>query len=183
MPTARKSLANEKASITLLDSSRNIDWHFLIQHPAHAIAFTFGAGLMPFAPGTFGTLAAMPIYVLLRGMFSSVLLLVVWVVLILIGVWACDRVARRIGVKDYSGVCWDETVAFLAVLYAVPDNWFWWGLAFVLFRLFDIAKPYPIGYFDARIKTGFGVMLDDLLAAFYAIVVLMIVQHGIKLLG
>jgi len=162
----------------LLPRSRNIDWHFVIAHPAHTIAFSFGAGLMPIAPGTFGTLAALPMYVFLRGMFSSVLLILVWFMLVLIGIWACEKVARQIGVKDYGGVCWDETVAFLAVLYFVPDTWFWWGLAFGLFRLFDITKPYPIAYFDSRIKNGFGVMLDDLLAALYTIVVLAVVQHA-----
>jgi phosphatidylglycerophosphatase A len=168
----------KQGSITLLPRSRNIDWHFVIAHPAHTIAFSFGAGLMPIAPGTFGTLAAMPLYVFLRGMFSSVLLLLVWFMLVLIGIWACEKVARQIGVKDYGGVCWDETVAFLAVLYVVPDTWFWWGLAFVLFRLFDITKPYPIAYFDSRIKNGFGVMLDDLLAALYTVVVLAVVLHA-----
>lgn len=168
----------KQASTILLPRSRNIDWHFVIAHPAHTIAFSFGAGLMPVAPGTFGTLVALPLYVFLRGMFSSVLLLVVWFMLVLIGIWACEKVARQIGVKDYGGVCWDETVAFLAVLYAVPDTWFWWGLAFLLFRLFDITKPYPIAYFDSRIKNGFGVMLDDLLAALYTIIVLAVVQHA-----
>lgn len=171
----------KQVSITLLPRSRNIDWHFVIAHPAHTIAFSFGAGLMPLAPGTFGTLFAMPFYALLRSLFSPVPLLAVWVILLLVGIWACDKVARQIGVKDYGGVCWDETVAFLAVLYVVPDTWFWWGLGFLLFRLFDITKPYPIAYFDARVKSGFGVMLDDLLAALYTIIVLTIAQHAPRL--
>ncbi len=89
-----------------------------------------------------------------------------------LGIWFCDKTGSALGVADHGGIVWDEIVAFMLILLFVPQEPIWFGIAFGLFRLFDIWKPFPIRYFDTRIKNGFGVMLDDLLAAAYALIVL-----------
>jgi phosphatidylglycerophosphatase A len=146
------------------------DRQFLFAHPAHFLAFGFGAGLARRAPGTFGTLVAFPLYALLAGApFYWV-----WVaVFLLVGVWACDVAGRALGEHDHGGMVWDEIAAFLMVLPFAPPTWWGYALAFALFRLFDIWKPFPIAWFDARVRGGFGVMLDDVLAAGYAMVCLL----------
>lgn len=148
------------------------DRAFLFAHPAHFIALGFGAGLASRAPGTFGTLVALPLYALTAGLPA----IAYWGLLLLgglLGVWACDRTGRALGAPDHGGIVWDEIVAFLIVLPFAPAAWWGYLAAFALFRLFDIWKPFPIGWLDARVKGGFGVMLDDVLAAGYAIVCLM----------
>lgn len=148
------------------------DRAFLFAHPAHFIAFGFGAGLASRAPGTVGTLVALPLYALTAGLPA----VAYWGLLLLgglLGVWACGRAGRALGVPDHGGIVWDEIIAFLLVLPFAPQTWWGYVLAFALFRLFDIWKPFPIGWFDARVEGGLGVMLDDLLAAGYAIVCLM----------
>lgn len=142
---------------------------FLLAHPAHFIALGFGSGLSPKAPGTVGTLVALPLYWLL----ADSALYWPWIALFLaVGVWACDVTGRALGAPDHGGMVWDEIAAFLMVLPFAPATWWGWLLAFALFRLFDIWKPFPIGWFDARVPGGFGVMLDDVLAAGYAILCL-----------
>lgn len=147
-------------------------WRFLLSRPAHLIAFGFGIGLIPFAPGTFGTLLAFPLHWLIKPEVGPAEYLFVVVVLFGLGIWACDVTGRAIGVADHSGMVWDETVAFLLVLFFVPASPAWQAVAFLLFRLFDIFKPPPIRYYDRTFKSGFGVMLDDLVAAFYTLIVL-----------
>ncbi len=147
-------------------------WRFLLSHPAHLIAFGFGAGLVPVAPGTFGTLLALPLYWLIQPRVDAVEYLLLVAALFGLGIWACDVTGRAIGVADHGGMVWDETVAFLLVLFLVPAALTWQAAAFLLFRLFDILKPPPIRYYDRTFKSGFGVMLDDLVAAFYTLVVL-----------
>ncbi len=148
------------------------DTRFLLTHPAHFIALGFGAGLSPKAPGTVGTLVGFPLFWLLSGSpFYWV-----WVALfLLLGVWACEVAGRALGVHDHGGLVWDEVAAFLMVLPFASPTVFGFVLAFALFRLFDIWKPYPIAMLDARVPGGFGVMLDDVLAAGYAIVILLLV--------
>lgn len=154
------------------------DFKFLLSHPAHLLSFGLGTGLSPKAPGTVGTLLGYVLYALLLPLpdwaqWSMLLLAFV------IGIWACETTGRALGVADYGGIVWDEVVAFAAVLYFVPVHWFWWLLAFGLFRLFDIIKPFPIRQVDASVKGGFGVMLDDVLAAGYSILVLIAVQRAV----
>ena len=151
-------------------------WRFLLSHPAHFIAFGFGAGLVPVAPGTWGTLLALPIYWLASPRLEPVEFLLMLVALFAFGVWACEVTGRAIGVSDHGGMVWDETVAFLLVLFFVPATLAWQAAAFLLFRLFDILKPPPIRYYDQTLKGGFGVMLDDLVAAFYTLIVLAIAK-------
>ena len=146
------------------------DGAFLIAHPAHFLALGFGAGLSPRAPGTVGTLVGFPLFWLL----AESPFYWAWVALFLgIGVWACGIAGRNLGVHDHGGLVWDEVAAFLMVLPFAPPSLAGSAVAFVLFRLFDIWKPFPIAWFDARVPGGLGVMLDDVLAAGYAILCLM----------
>jgi phosphatidylglycerophosphatase A len=145
---------------------------FLLQHPAHFIALGFGAGLAPFAPGTFGTLVAIPIAVLLDRYAGTAGFAAAIVLLFLVGAWASDVTGRALGVPDHGSIVIDEVVAFLLVLFFAGLTPWRIGVAFVLFRLFDIVKPPPIRQLDASMKNGVGVMLDDLLAAGYALLVL-----------
>ena len=151
------------------------DRRLLASHPAHLLAFGFGAGLVPKAPGTAGTLVAVPLFAAL--MYTpEVVHYVVLFALFLIGLPVCARANRALGVGDHGSIVWDEIFAFMLVLEFTPLAWHWWVAAFLLFRLFDIWKPFPIRQFDAKVGGGFGVMLDDLLAALYAIAALKILQ-------
>lgn len=141
-------------------------------HPAYFIAFSGGAGLSPFAPGTVGTLVAFPLFWVLDYYLTPFVLLLLIDILFIVGIWACSLSGQALGDPDHGSMVWDETVAFLLVLYFTPDHWAWQLAAFALFRLFDIAKPPPIRYYDHRIKGGFGVMFDDILAAFFTLLCL-----------
>lgn len=151
-------------------------WRFVLSRPAHLVAFGFGAGLMPAAPGTFGTLLAFPLYWLIMPHVGAIGFLLLVLSLFALGVWACEVTGQAIGVADHGGMVWDETVAFLLVLYFVPASLYWQAAAFLLFRLFDIAKPPPIRHYDRTLKNGFGVMFDDLIAAFYTLLVLAVAK-------
>jgi len=150
---------------------------FAFVHPAHFIAVGFGAGLAPFAPGTFGTLVAFPLWWLLGSWLSPLELGALLALLFAIGIWACEVTGRHLGVADHGAMVWDEIVAFLAVLLVVPARPPWQIAAFVVFRLFDVVKPPPIRQFERRFKGGFGVMFDDLLAAGYTMLVLAIAKR------
>jgi phosphatidylglycerophosphatase A len=153
---------------------------FAFSHPAHVIAFGCGAGLSPFAPGTVGTLVAWPLGWYLGGVVAPAVLLAALAVAFVAGMWACELTGRDLGVADHGAMVWDEIVAFLLVLAIVPRDLAWQAAAFVLFRAFDIGKPPPIDWFDRRLRGGFGVMLDDLLAAGYTLVCLAAIK---RLLG
>jgi len=149
------------------------DLKFLLAHPAHLIAFGFGSGLAPKAPGTFGTVLGWPLLWLIVAVTPDLpIQLVLLLASFLLGVWACGKSGRALGVADHGGMVWDEVVAFALVLLFTPAGWMWAGLAFLLFRFFDIIKPWPIRLADRRLKNGFGVMFDDLLAAGYALAVI-----------
>lgn len=141
----------------------------MARSPARLIAFGFGSGLIRPAPGTWGTLAGWGAFILLLEPLPLALRLLAVAVAFALGVWACDRTGRDLGVADHGGMVWDEVAAIWLVLALVPAGWVTQGAAFLLFRLFDITKPPPIRQFDARLKNGFGVMLDDLLAALYVL--------------
>ena len=152
---------------------------FLLSHPAHFIALGFGAGLAPVAPGTFGTLVAIPLAWALHTYAPDLVFLAVIVALLLVGMWAAGVTGRDLGAPDHGAIVWDEIVAFLLVLYFVGDSFLKIAVAFALFRFFDIVKPPPIRQLDAAMKNGLGVMLDDMLAALYALVVFAIGQRVI----
>lgn len=147
---------------------------FMLQHPAHVIAQGFGSGLSPVAPGTVGSLFAWLSFNMLNARWPDVFVASTWAVVIVlgffIGVWACQVTGRHLGVADHGSMVWDEIIAFWAVLLLItpaPGTTQCW--AFFWFRLFDMLKPPPIGYFDRRFKGGFGVMWDDVVAAFFTL--------------
>ncbi|MGZ5074472.1 MAG: phosphatidylglycerophosphatase A family protein, partial [Usitatibacter sp.] len=144
------------------------DARFLVSHPAHFIALGFGSGLAPRAPGTFGTLAAFPLYWALAAVLPPLAIAYAAIPLFFLGVWACERTGRDLGVQDHGSMVWDEIVAFLPLLAVSSADIRLQLVAFALFRLFDIWKPYPIREIERRVKGGMGVMVDDVFAAFYA---------------
>ncbi|HVI55003.1 MAG TPA: phosphatidylglycerophosphatase A [Luteibacter sp.] len=136
--------------------------------PAGWIACGFGSGLTPKAQGTFGSLAAVVPWLLMRGLSVPAWIGVI-VVAFAIGVWACDVAGRLLGVDDHRSLVWDEFVGlWIALLPALIAPWWAVVAGFVLFRLFDVWKPWPIAWFDRRVKGGFGVMLDDVIAGIFA---------------
>ena len=150
---------------------------FAYAHPAHFVALGFGAGASRFAPGTVGTLVAFPLWWLIRPVYGPLEVLAIVGALFGIGVWACGLTGRHLGVADHGAMCWDEIVAFLAVLAVVPDEPWWQFGAFLLFRAFDVVKPPPIRDIERRLKGGFGVMFDDILAAVYTLLVLALAKR------
>ena len=147
-----------------------ITWQWLVKRPVCFIGFGFGTGLAPKAPGTFGTLPALFIAGLLLGCgLGKFGLAALSVILFFIGIWICDVTERSIGVHDYGGIVWDEIAAMMLVLACVPQGLGWWLAAFAAFRFFDAVKPPPIRWFDQKVRGGFGVMLDDFIAALFAI--------------
>lgn len=151
---------------------RRPDLRFLLSHPAHLVAFGFGSGLARHAPGTMGTLAAIPIFAITYPRMSDGWFLLLLAVAFLGGIWTCERTSRDLGVHDHGGIVIDEIVAFMLVLFIVPPTLVWQVAGFLLFRLFDIRKPLHIGWLDRTVGGGFGVMLDDLVAALYTLLVL-----------
>lgn len=150
------------------------------RNPIHFLAFGFGSGTLPIAPGTWGTIAAIPIYLLLRDLSLFYYVLVLLVV-IGAGIWLSDVTERDIGIPDYSGIVWDEIAGFLITMFAAPRQWIWIVVGFVLFRLFDIWKPWPIQKIDSYVKGGLGVMLDDVFAGIYALIGLQVMLMLISL--
>jgi len=145
-------------------------------NPLHLLAFGLGSGGVPKAPGTAGTLAAIPLYLLLSSCSVTVYLAVV-VTMLIFGVWLCGKVSEDLGVHDHGGIVWDEWVGFLITMIWAPTGWLWVLIGFSLFRLFDIWKPWPIGYLDRHLSGGLGIMLDDVLAGVYSLVLLQVLVH------
>jgi phosphatidylglycerophosphatase A len=145
----------------------------------HFAAFGFGAGHAPVAPGTFGTLVAVPIYLLLREGGLAVHAGAV-VAMFVAGIWLCGIAERDLGAQDAPGIVWDEIVGYLIAMLAVPTGWPWVVAGFVLFRLFDIVKPFPIRTFERRVGGGLGVMLDDALAGVYVLAILHAAAYALR---
>jgi phosphatidylglycerophosphatase A len=142
-------------------------WRF----PHHWIAYGFGSGLSPWAPGTVGTAAAIPLYLLLRP------LPLIWYLTVLggmfaVGIWACGKTARELNAHDPSAIVWDEFLGYLITMAAAPAGWIWIALGFLFFRFFDILKPWPIRELDRNVAGGLGVILDDVLAGLMALALL-----------
>jgi len=133
--------------------------------------------LSPFAPGTAGTLFAWASFLLLRPWMEDAVLLGFLAICFAAGVFAVHKTGADLGVIDHGSIVWDEIVPFWLVLFFCPAGFLWQATAFVLFRLFDIFKPQPAKYFDQKVNNGFGVMADDLVAAAYSILVLVVLHH------
>lgn len=151
--------------------------HQVLSSPTHFLAFGFGSGLAPIAPGTFGTLVAIPIYLLMQPLSLAWYLLLV-ILMSLFGIWLCGRSADQLGLKDPGGIVWDEIAGFLVTMTLAPEGWQWIAIGFVLFRLFDIWKPWPILQIDQKVEGGLGIMLDDIIAGLYALIVLQALAYA-----
>jgi len=147
------------------------------KRPDSLLACGFGTGGAAFAPGTFGTLVGLPFYWLMQTLALPAYLLVT-MILFVFGVWICDRTAKALQVHDHPGIVWDEVVGFLVTMTMAPQGWVWWLLGFLLFRFFDIFKPWPIRVLDQRVEGGFGIMIDDVLAGVYAAVCLQLLYYS-----
>jgi phosphatidylglycerophosphatase A len=158
------------------------DARFLVAHPAHFIALGGGVGLVRFAPGTFGTAAAVALFWVLALFLHPLVIAFLAIPLFFVGVWACGVTARDMGVADHGSIVWDEVVAFLPLAALSSSSLALQAVAFVLFRIFDIWKPFPIRQLERRLDGGLGVMADDLAAACYAylafILVVAVVHKG-----
>lgn len=139
----------------------------VLRDPLCLLALGFGAGLSPRAPGTAGTLLAVPLYWLLKDLPPTAYLAILLVGFIG-GVGLCGYAARRLGVPDHRAIVWDEIIGFGVTMVGAPAGWPWVVAGFVLFRGFDIIKPWPIGWLDREVEGGLGVMLDDVMAGVYA---------------
>lgn len=178
METVRLWYLKNRGLIILAECKPTLLW--LLRRPVCLLGFGFGTGLAPKAPGTFGTLPALPITAALfaagLGAWQIVFLCII---LFFIGIYICGATEKALGVADYGGIVWDEIVAMMLVLAFVPQTFAWWLAAFVVFRLFDALKPWPIKWFDARLHGGFGIMWDDILAALFSLLVLKLWQFWI----
>lgn len=143
----------------------------VLRDPVHFLAFGFGTGLAPVAPGTFGSLPGILLFWLTQP-FGLYVQLGVAAAIVLAGIWICGESARRIGVHDHGGIVWDEIAGMYLTLFFAPFTVTGWVLAFVFFRVMDIVKPWPIRDLDHRLQGGLGIMLDDLAAALYAAILL-----------
>ncbi len=146
------------------------------KRPDSFCACGFGTGAASYAPGTFGTLAGLPFYWAMHMLSLPVYLLIV-VILFIFGVWICERTAKALQVHDHPGIVWDEIVGFLVTMILAPQGWIWWLAGFLLFRVFDIFKPWPIKILDQRVGGGFGIMIDDVLAGIFAAICLQLLHY------
>ncbi len=147
---------------------------FRISDPIHFLALGFGSGLAAKAPGTFGTLAAIPVFFLLSLLPLSGYLIVT-AIFSLAGIYICDKAAKDAGVHDHGAIVWDEIVGFLITMILVPITWQSVVVGFILFRLFDIFKPWPISFIDKKCHGGLGIMLDDILAGIFSLICMQLI--------
>lgn len=151
-----------------------------LRNPIHFLALGFGSGLLHPAPGTWGSLVGVIVGALVLPWLGAKIFFMLTALCFFLGIWLCERTSHDMGVHDHGSIVWDEIVAVFLVLLAVPQvSLFWCTIAFVIFRLFDILKPYPIRYFDEKLTNGFGIMVDDILAAGYSILVILALAHFI----
>lgn len=148
----------------------------LLRDPVHLLAFGFGAGLSPYAPGTVGTLVAVPIVVLVA-QFGWIAHLVFALIACVGGIFLCGASARKLGVHDHPGIVWDEIAGFTVTMLAAPAEPIWLAAGFVLFRFFDIVKPSPIREADHSLRGGLGIMLDDIIAGVFAAAILFAMRY------
>ncbi|MEC4727914.1 phosphatidylglycerophosphatase A [Shewanella sp. D64] len=139
-----------------------------LANPIHFLALGFGSGKIAKAPGTFGTLAAIPVYIMMTPL-SLQWYLGLTLLSVVVGFYICGKAAKDMGVHDHGAIVWDELAGLLITMIAAPAGWIWVVVGFVLFRFFDILKPWPIRWLDAKVKGGFGIMIDDVLAGLFAL--------------
>ena len=150
--------------------------NFRLSNPVHFLALGFGSGLAPKAPGTFGTLAAVPLFLLMAPL-SNPIYLSLLVIMSIAGIYICGKAAEDAGVPDHGAIVWDEFVGLLITMFLMPVTWQTLLVGFVLFRLFDILKPWPISYIDKNCHGGFGIMLDDIVAGIAAWACMMVIFY------
>lgn len=159
---------------SLLEKNRDLR-RIALGTPAGLLAFGFGSGLSPWAPGTAGTVAAVPLAILLGFLPLTAYISMIFI-LFLLGIYSCGVTAKRLGKNDPGGIVWDEMVGFCLAVTFLPSHWTWWLGAFILFRLFDIWKPWPICQVEKFFKGGLGIMIDDILAALYTMAILALLR-------
>jgi len=152
-------------------ATKKVNFSEIVGSPSRFLAFGFGSGLAPKAPGTCGTLAAVPVYLLLMDL-PLVAYLIIVLILTVYGIWICGVTSRYFAVPDHPGIVWDEIVGFLITMIAAPSGFIWIIIGFLLFRLFDIWKPWPISLLDRHIHGGLGIMLDDVVAGVFAAIIM-----------
>ncbi len=152
---------------------------YLLCHPLELLAFGFGSGLSPKAPGTVGTLMAITFYIGLAHL-SLPLYALVLVVTFVVGIYLCGVAAKAQQCHDHPGIVWDEFVGYWITMFAAPLGWSWIIMGFVLFRIFDIWKPWPISWCDKKVHGGFGIMIDDVIAGIFAAIVLQLITFVIQ---
>ena len=151
----------------------------LLLNPVHLLSLGFGSGLSPKMPGTIGTVVGVGLYLLLPAQYLADwrIYLAIIISAFIIGVFLCGYTAKALNVHDHPGIVWDEIVGYFITMIMVPKEWVWILLGFVLFRIFDILKPWPISIADKRLKGGFGIMFDDVLAGVFALIVIQIILY------
>jgi len=155
-------------------SGKNTQVNFNLANPIQFLALGFGSGLAPKAPGTFGTLAAVPLFLLMSSLppfFYALLVLVVCIS----GIYICGKAAKDVGVHDHGAIVWDEFAGFFITMFMIPVSWQSVLVGFILFRIFDIAKPWPISVADKKLTGGFGIMFDDVLAGLFSLVIMHVI--------
>jgi len=148
--------------------------NFKLSDPIQFFALGFGSGLAPKAPGTFGTLAAIPLYLLLT-MLTPIAYAIVVILMTFIGFYICGKAAEDVGVHDHPAIVWDEFIGFFITMFMIPVSWQSILLGFILFRFFDIIKPWPISFIDKKVAGGFGIMIDDVVAGFFALIIMQLI--------
>jgi len=148
--------------------SKTKNANFKLSDPIQFLALGFGSGLAPKAPGTFGTLAAIPVFLLMSPL-STMNYLIAVLIISLVGIYICGYAAKAAGVHDHPAIVWDEFAGYFITMFMVPISWQSILVGFLLFRIFDIFKPWPISYLDKNCHGGFGIMIDDVLAGLVAL--------------
>jgi len=148
----------------------------LLLNPVYFLSFGFGTGYSPFAPGTLGTLAGIIIYLLVKDL-SITYYLALTIILFVLGIFMCSYTTRALNTDNHPDIVWDEIVGYLITMFYAPSQWWWIVIGFILFRIFDIFKPWPVNLADKRVKGGLGVMLDDIIAGIYSLTIIQIIAY------
>ena len=148
----------------------------MLLNPIHLFSFGFGSGLVPRVPGTMGTLIGVLLFIILPIMDWRLYLTII-ICAFIGGIFCCEYTAKILNVHDHPSIVWDEIVGYLVTMFMVPKDWLWILIGFILFRVFDILKPWPISVIDSRVKGGFGIMFDDVVAAFFSLAIIQTVIY------